>query len=131
MAASGLSLHVLHHKHIFRTPCYLLTLLLSCLRRLVADGLEVNLHLSGLRSRASGSDTWLILLGKSVRVAECVSSSCQNKLLLEGKPNALNLKIALGVINIYYGFAVLMRLKDVLLESSSNARDTLAHAAPS
>jgi hypothetical protein len=63
MAPSGLSLHVLHHKHVFRTPCYLLTLLLSSLRRVVADGLEVDLHLSGLGSRVSGIDTWLILLG--------------------------------------------------------------------
>ena len=61
MAASGLSLHVLHHKDIFRTPGDLLTLLLSRLRRFVVDGLEINLHLSGFGSRASGIDTWLIL----------------------------------------------------------------------
>ena len=54
-------------------------------------------------------------------MTECVSSSSQYKLLFEGKPNALNLKIALGVVNVYQSFAVLMRLKDVLLKSSSNA----------
>ena len=60
-----------------------------------------------------------------------MSSSSQYKLLFEGKANTLNLKIALGVVNFYYGFAVLMRLKDVFLKSSSNAGDTLAHATPS
>jgi len=64
-------------------------------------------------------------------VAECVSSSSQYKVLFEGKANTLNLQVALGVVNVYYGLAVFMRLKDVLLERGSNARDTLAHATPS
>ena len=58
-------------------------------------------------------------------------SSIQKKLLFEGKTYTLYLQIALGVVNIYYGFADLMRLKDVFLDCSGNTRDALAIDATS
>jgi hypothetical protein len=55
----------------------------------------------------------------------------QYQLLLEGEADVLDLQIALTVVDIYYSLANLIGLEDVLLESSIDAGDTLAHAAPS